>query len=442
MHNEHDTAGVAKGVALIPFLVFVLFYVGLSLWANDFYSVPMPIAFLVASAVALCLNRKVPLMARVEVFAKGMGELNIMLMCLIFILAGIFATVAKQMGAVDAAVLMVRHTIPAEFMLAGMFLVSCIISLAIGTSCGTIAALIPIAADLVAGLGGSPVLLLGAVVGGAMFGDNMSMISDTTIAATRTQNVEMRDKFILNFKMVLPAALLVLCFYLFVGHNRAVAAELLQPISGIHFLLVAPYLLLLVMSLLGMNVMALLFLGSCLACGIGIFAGAFDLWGALACCGKGALNMSETLIVAILAGGLLNVIRRNGGIAFVLKTVTRWVRSTRGCELGVFFLVSVINLFTANNTVAIVIAGPIAAELSAKFNCSPKRIASILDTASCFVQGMLPYGAQILIAVGAAKAAGVEIAALSLVGGTYYPWVMAIIVIGSILFAPRKTLAQ
>ncbi len=422
--------------ALIPFFIFVVFYLGLSIWAKDFYKVPMPVAFLVASASALFLNHKIRLMMRVEVFAKGMGDVNVMLMCLVFILAGIFASVTKSMGAVDAAVLVVRKFIPPDFMLVGLFLVSCLISLAIGTSCGTIAALTPIAANLVAPLGVSSALVVGAVIGGAMFGDNMSMISDTTIAATRTQNVGMRDKFIQNFKMILPAAIAVIVIYFILGHNESNLVPPAEEFTGMHLFLITPYALLLVLSLLGFNVMALLFFGSLLACVTGGLTGKFDFWTALECCGNGALGMSETLIVAILAGGLLKVIRWNGGIAYILRGIEKAIFSQRACEFGVFFLVSAINLFTANNTVAIVIAGPIAAELSKKFNCSPKRIASILDTASCFVQGILPYGAQILIAVGAAKAASLEISALSLAVWSLYPWIMAIIVLLWIGFRP------
>ncbi len=438
--NEKPLAsGEPSFKAILPFLLFIFFYVGLSFLARDFYKVPMSLAFLVASAEALFLNRKVKLMTRVEVFARGMGDANIMLMCLIFVLAGMFAAIAKSMGAVDAAVFVVQKFIPADFMLVGLFLLSSFISLAIGTSCGTIAALTPIGVDLVGVLGLSPALVLGAVVGGAMFGDNLSMISDTTIAATRTQNVEMRDKFIQNFKMILPAALLAVLFYLVVGGGEGVPSYVVEgSVTWHHLLLITPYLLLLGLSLLGLNVMALLFFGSVLAGVIGILTGQFNLWEAFACCQRGILDMSETLIVAMLAGGLLCVIRWNGGIEFLLRGIKKLIHSTRGCEFGVFFLTAAVNLFTANNTVAIVIAGPIAATLSAQYGCSPKRIASILDTSSCFIQGLLPYGAQILIAVGAAKAASLEISALSLVSGTCYPWMMALIVLCFIGFRPHK----
>ncbi|MBO5762716.1 MAG: Na+/H+ antiporter NhaC family protein, partial [Lentisphaeria bacterium] len=249
------------GAALIPFLIFVIFYLGLSLLAKDFYKVPMPVAFVVASAAALILNRKQSLMEKVEIFADGMGERNIMIMCLIFILAGSFAAVAKGMGAVDAAVALAQHLVPPNFMLAGIFLISCFISLAIGTSCGTIAALTPIAAGLVAPMGIAPEVMLSAVVGGAMFGDNLSMISDTTIAATRTQSVAMRDKFWINIRWVLPAALLTLIWYWHSGKEAALTAGVSLSATGGMVLAVIPYFLVLILALFGINVMALLFFG-------------------------------------------------------------------------------------------------------------------------------------------------------------------------------------
>ena len=417
--------------ALLPFGIFVVFYVGLSVWANDFYKIPMPIAFLVASAAGLLMDHRRPLMDKVEIYARGMGESNIMIMCLIFILAGVFAATAKSMGAVDSAVLIARNLIPARLLLTGIFLVSCFISLAIGTSCGTIAALTPIAAGLVGPMALDPALLLGAVIGGAMFGDNMSMISDTTIAATRTQGVTMRDKFLMNLKMILPAAVIALTIYLFSGRPGVE-----QPAAQVHWkdiLNILPYGLILVSALCGMNVMALLFLGTLLAGVLGIFSGAFSFWSFLDTAGKGALGMSETLIVAILAGGLLSIVRHNGGIGFLMTKIESRIASSRGCELGVFLLVAVVNLFTANNTVAIVISGPIAREFSQKYHCDPRRIASILDTASCVVQGMIPYGAQILIALGIAKTAGIEVSSLHLIGSLYYPMLLLVALAWSIL---------
>ena len=419
--------------ALIPFFVFVFFYAGLSIWAQDFYKVPMPAAFAVASATAFFLNRKRSIEEKVNIYASGMGESNIMLMCLIFILAGAFAAVTKAIGAVDAAVLITRHIIPSEFLLAGIFLISSLISLAIGTSCGTIAALTPIAVGLTAPMSIRPELMLGAVIGGAMFGDNLSMISDTTIAATRTQDVPMREKFLANFKMVLPAALAVIVIYLFSG-NGEYTGKVLEAVTWKHLLLIVPYLLILGLALWGLNVMTLLFFGVVFSCGLGICLGTFDIWGALNACGKGTLGMSETLIVAILAGGLLKLIRWNGGISFLMEKISKAIRTERGCEAGIFLLVSLVNLFTANNTVAIVIAGPIARELSTRYSCTPRRIASILDTASCFVQGLIPYGAQMLIAIGIARTSGLKISTLELLGTQYYQYLMLLAVIVAFFF--------
>ena len=419
--------------ALIPFFVFIVFYLGLSIWAHDFYKVPMPTAFLVASAAALVLDHKRPLSEKVEIYARGMGEPNIMIMCLIFILAGAFASTAKGMGAVDGAVAIARAVVPDSLMLLGMFLVSSFISLAVGTSCGTIAALTPIAAGLAGGLSIPPAILLGAIVGGAMFGDNLSMISDTTIAATRTQNIPMRDKFRQNILIVLPAVAVTSAIYLFCGGSaQAAAGETAQSVTWAHAFAVLPYVLILVFALLGWNVMLLLFAGTIMAGVIGIINGAFDFWGMLDLVGQGTLGMSETLIVAILAGGLLQTIRRNGGIGYLMEKIRKPVRSTRGCEFGVLLLVSVINLFTANNTVAIVIAGPIARELSEQYRCSAKRIASILDTGSCVVQGMIPYGAQILIAAGVAQTSKLDVSSLSLVGSLYYPMILGVCLIAAI----------
>ena len=418
--------------ALIPFIVFLVFYLGLSVWANDFYCVPMPVAFVVASATAFCLNRKQSLSDKVEVFARGMGEPNIMVMCLIFILAGAFASTAKAMGAVDATVLIARNLIPEQFLLAGFFLVSCFISLAIGTSCGTIAALTPIAVGLVGGMGISPVLMIGAVIGGAMFGDNMSMISDTTIAATRTQGVSMRDKFLMNLKMVSPAALIAVILYWVIGRSAAGESAATTDVSWKHIVAVIPYLTILAGALAGGNVMALLFAGTLMAIIIGIANGSFSFWNALAEVGAGTLGMAETLIVAILAGGLLGIIRYNGGIQYLLNKIERAISGLKGCEFGIFLLTGVINLFTANNTVAIVVAGPVARELSVKYQCDARRVASILDTASCVVQGLIPYGAQILIAVGIAKNSGLEISSLALICTLFYPILLGICLLLSI----------
>ena len=420
--------------ALIPFFIFLVFYLGISIWADDFYFVPMPVAFLVASAAALMQNRKYSLNEKMEVYARGMGDGNIMIMCLIFILAGAFGSVAGAMGAVDATVLAARHLIPDSLILPGFFLISCFISLAIGTSCGTIAALTPIALGLVNAMHMPPALIVGTVIGGAMFGDNMSMISDTTIAATRTQRVAMKDKFLMNLKISLPAALFAVVLYWFAGRNY-VSSTVLPTLTWQQTVLILPYVAILIGALAGLNVMGLLFLGCVIAVAIGMFTGNLTFATALKQTGVGTLGMAETLIVAILAGGLLSIIRHNGGISYLLMKIEKMISGKRGCELGVALLVGMVNLFTANNTVAIVISGPIAKVLSDKYHCDGRRIASILDTMSCVVQGMIPYGAQILIAIGVAKNAGIDLVSFDLIKYLFYPMLLAIALIFSIALA-------
>lgn len=438
-----ETAPKGHAIALLPFAIFLLFYLGLSLWSGDFYSIPMPLAFLVAGASAFCLNRpRRTLTEKMECFAKGMGESNIMIMCLIFILAGAFAATAKAAGAVDATVLICRHLIPNQLILCGFFLISCLISVAIGTSCGTIAAVMPIAVGLVEPMNISPTLMAGAVIGGAMFGDNLSMISDTTIAATRTQGVAMRDKFFANLKMVLPAAILAIVIYTSIGILQGVsdAAEALPSITAWDLLFTVPYALILFGAIMGMNVIALLFSGTVLSITVGCLSSKLTFLTALSSGGAGIQAMSETLIVALLAGGLLHTIRQNGGIDFLLSQIERLVHSSKQCEFGIMMLVSCVNLFTANNTVAIVISGPIARMLSQKYGCEPKRIAGILDTASCAVQGIIPYGAQLLIAIGILKNAGISVHSLDLIGALYYPFLIGIaLIIAILLHTPTTT---
>lgn len=436
-----DRSVKPNGWALLPFGVFAVFYVGLSLYAGNrgfdmpWYKVPMPIAFLVASAVALVFGRRRTLEEKVDAYAKGMGETNIMIMCLIFILAGAFATIAKGSGAVDAAVAIAQTVIPAKLMVAGVFMVSCLISTAIGTSCGTIAAVTPIALGFAGPLGLSPALLMGSVVAGAMFGDNLSMISDTTIAATRTQGVRMKDKFLANILIAAPAALGAFALYAVAGSSAGVVET--PSVGWREFLLVTPYVLILILALVGLNVMALLFCGTLLAATIGFGLGRLDFFGALDLLGKGTLGMSETLIVALLAGGLFRTVQANGGIIWLTEKIARLVKGPRTCEAGVALLTAAVNCFTANNTVAIVITGPIAKACSDKFNANPTRIASVLDTASCIVQGLIPYGAQILIAIGVAKGLDLSIDSISLLKGLYYQPLLAIAVLVSMLIPPR-----
>ena len=412
--------------ALIPFAVFAVFYVTLGIIARDFYRVPMTVAFLVAIASALFLNRKKKLSEKVETLAKGMAEPDIMLMCLIFVLAGAFAAVAKASGAVDSAVVIARWIIPDNFMVAGLFLVSSLISLAVGTSCGTIAAVAPIAMAFSEPLGLSPALLAGSIVSGAMFGDNLSMISDTTIAATRTQGVGMRDKFIANVALAVPAALVTLFIYLIAGSSQSGAQAVSEvAVSAKDFILILPYILVLLLALVGLNVVVVLFLGTFISAFLGVAFGPLNFWGALETAGQGTLNMSETLTIALLSGGLFNLVSEAGGIEWLTNAIAGKVRGQKSCEFGAFFLTALVNLFTANNTVAIVIAGPVVRQLGRKFKADPVRLAGIVDIAGCFVQGIIPYGAQILMATGVARSAGAEFSGLGLVGSIYYPFILA-----------------
>lgn len=422
----------ASGKALIPFVVFVLFYFGFALATRDFYRVPMTVAFLVSSATALCLNRKEKLSRKIELFAFGMGHRDIMMMCLVFVLAGAFTATAKAVGGVEAAVAVARAFVPSQFMLSGLFVVSGCISLAMGTSCGTIAAMIPIAVSLSQTLGLDAHFAAGAVVGGAMFGDNLSLISDTTIAATRTQGVEMRDKMLCNLKIVaLPALACVFLYALPMFSTPAEAITSVPAWTVEHGIKVLPYVFLFTLGLSGQNVMGLLFLGTVLNLLIGYAYGHFSFLEAFALIGDGTTNMAPTIIISLLAGGMLALVRYNGGIEFVIRSTERWIQSCRTCEAGICLLTGLMNLFTANNTIAIIVSGPLSKALGHRYGVDPKRIASLLDTTSCIVQGLLPYGAQILIATSLSTA--VQLSAFDIVRGSFYPYLMAVGVMGSIV---------
>ena len=418
--------------ALLPFLVFIIFYFGFSLWTRDFSKVPMTVAFIISSATALMLNHKEKLNKKVEIFALGMGNKDIMIMCLIFILAGAFATTAQYVGGVESAVNIAQHFIPARFMVLGLFIISSLISLSIGTSCGTIAAIVPIAVSISQNFGISPSLVLGATVGGAMFGDNMSLISDTKIAASRTQNVEIRDEMLYNLKIITIPAILCILLYLLPYFSSTGSVHPVEALTIDTFVKVIPYILLLVFGILGINVMLLLFFGIVLNSIIGIHYGIFDIFGAFGCIGDGTASMSSTIIVALLAGGLLQIVRYNGGIAFILEEASNWIKNKRSCEIGICFLVGIIDLFTANNTVAIITSGSIAKEISKKYDVNPIRTASLLDTMSCAVQGIIPYGAQILIATS--LAVSVSASSFTVMKGLFYP---ALMFLGLILSISR-----
>lgn len=424
MHKETEPWRESSFKALIPFIVFVIFYFGFSILTRDFSKVPMTVAFIISSATALILNHKEKLNKKIEIFALGMGNKDIMIMCLVFILAGAFTASAQAMGGVDAAVEISKYFIPSQFIISGLFVVSALISLSVGTSCGTIAAVVPIAVALSQSMGLNPAVVIGATIGGAMFGDNLSLISDTTIASTRTQNVEMRDKMICNLKIViLPAILCVLLYMLPTFTSEITKTAVLAPDIQAYIKII-PYILLLILGIMGINVMFLLLAGTILNTIIGISFGLFDIWGAFSFIGDGTTSMANTIIVALLAGGLLCMVRYNGGISYIINKTQYLIKNKKSCEFGITFLVGIINLFTANNTVAIITAGPIAKELSIKYGVNPKRTASLLDTTSCCVQGIIPYGAQILIATS--LAASISISSFSIMKGLFYPALMGI----------------
>ena len=431
-NQEHVQWRESSFKAIIPFIVFVLFYFGFSLWTRDFSKVPMTVAFIISSATALILNHKEKLSKKIELFALGMGNKDIMIMCLIFILAGAFTATAKAVGGVDAAVMIAQHFIPSQFMVLGLFVISALISLSIGTSCGTIAAIVPIAVSISQTFGFNPAILLGATVGGAMFGDNMSLISDTKIAASRTQNVEMRDEMFYNLKIITIPAIICLTLYALPLFTSACGnINMAQSVLNIDsFIKVAPYILLLVLGISGVNVMFLLLFGTILNTIIGISYGIFDIFAAFAYIGDGTTSMANTLIVAMLAGGLLLLVRYNGGITYIIKSTEKWIKNQKTCEIGICFLVGVINLFTANNTVAIITSGSIVKELAEKYGVKAERAASLMDTTSCCVQGMIPYGAQILIA--AALSASIGMTSFAILKGLFYPALMLLGLIFSI----------
>ena len=415
--------------SLSPLAVFLCLYLITSLLVNDFYKVPITVAFLLSSCYAIAITRGLKLEQRVYQFSVGAGNKNILLMIWIFVLAGAFAQSAKQMGAIDATVNLTLHILPDNLLLAGIFIAACFISLSIGTSVGTIVALTPVAVGLAEKTGIDLPYMVAIVVGGSFFGDNLSFISDTTIASTKTQDCVMRDKFKVNFMIVVPAALIVLGIYIFQGLSLSAAPQ----IQEIEWIKVIPYLIVLGTAIAGMNVMSVLLLGIFSTGIIGLFTGMgfFDWFGAM---GTGITGMGELIIITLLAGGMLETIRYNGGIDFIIEKLTRHVNGKRGAELSIAALVSIANLCTANNTIAIITTGPIAKDIAGKFNLDRRKVASILDTFSCFIQGIIPYGAQLLMAAGLAN-----ISPISIVGNLYYPFTMGTFALLAILFRyPRR----
>ena len=401
--------------ALVPLGVFLISYLAVSVAAGDFYKMPITVAFVLASVVAIAMSKGNTLHSRIELFCKGAANSNIMLMVLIFILAGSFAQTAKAMGAVEATVNLTLSILPGNVLAAGIFLAACVISVSVGTSVGTIVALTPVAAGLSAQTGISPALMSAVVVSGAMFGDNLSFISDTTIVATRTQGCKMADKFKTNFHIVMPFALLTTIIYILLGSG----AQSSFAGGTVSWIKVLPYGAVLAAAVMGVNVMLVL-LGGTVLCGIiGLLTGGFDIWGWTTSMGAGINGMGELIIVTILAGGMLEMIRCNGGLAWIIQKMTAKINSRRGAEMSIAGVVSFANLCTANNTIALIMAGPIAKEIAQRFEIAPNRSASLLDIFSCFVQGIIPYGAQLLMA---ASLSGVS--PVSIMQYLYYPYLL------------------
>lgn len=423
---------VAKSgfLALIPLLVFLILYLGVSLLLGDFYKVPISVAFVLASMVAVGMIRGKSMNDRIAVFSQGAAHPNVLTMIWIFVLAGAFARSAEAIGAIDAMVALTLRLLPGNLLFAGIFLAACFVSLSVGTSVGTIVALMPVAVGLAESTSVDVAYMSAIVVGGAFFGDNLSFISDTTIAATRSQGCELRDKFKVNFYMALPAALLVLLYYVVAGWNLEVVAGA----ASVDWVKIIPYLVVLVTAIAGMNVMIVLTLGLFASGVIGFCSGSFSVFDWLGTMGGGIAGMSDLIIVTLLAGGMLEVIRHNGGIDYIIRILTGRVSNRRTAELSIAALVGIANICTANNTIAIVTVGPIARKISERFGIDPRRSASLLDIFSCVVQGIIPYGAQMLMAAGLASVSPLEI-----VRYLYYPYALGAVSLLAIVFRyPRK----
>ena len=418
-------------LALSPLLVFLLVYLVSSLVARDFYKVPVAAAFIIASAYAMLITRSVDKTdGKISIFSEGAGNKNVLLMIWIFVLAGAFAATAKEIGAIDATVNATLKILPGNLIYAGLFLAACFISMAIGTSVGTIVALVPIAAGIAEEAGIGVPFLTAVIIGGAFFGDNLSFISDTTVAATKSQGCSMRDKFRVNLWIAAPAALVVTILYVVLG-LKVEAAPTVDPVQWIGLV---PYLLVIGLALAGVNVVTVLAIGIGVNGVIGWSTGAYDWIGWMASIGGGIGSMGELIIVSLLAGGMLELIRYNGGLDFIIGGLTRRIRGPRGAYFSIAGLVSLVNFCTANNTIAIITVGPLAKDISEKYGLDPRKTASILDTFSCLVQGIIPYGAQMLMASGLAG-----VSAASITGYLYYPFALGLFAALSIVLRfPRK----
>lgn len=433
MESPHQDSPKPSFLALFPLLVFFLLYIVTWIFTGSLEKLPISVAFLVASIASVLFSQKGKIQDRVETFCKGAADNTILLMVLIFILAGAFAGTAKAMGAADATVNMALQLLPKNVIIVSIFITSCFISMSMGTSSGTIAALTIIAVGISGETGLSLPMMLGVVIGGAMFGDNLSFISDTTIVATRTQGCELRDKFKVNIRILLPVTILLIFFYLYLGIESD-TPNFIKP-TEIEWIKVIPYCVVLIAALFGMNVIAVLVLGIFLSGMIGIFTDSFSVWDWASSMQTGIVSdMGELIIVSLIAGGLFEIIRYNGGIDWLINRLTRNIKTKKQAEFRVALLVCFTDLCTANNTVALIITGPIAKKISDTFGIDNRRMASLIDSFSCFTQGLLPYGAQLLIASGLS---GVN--PLNILPYLYYPVLTGVAsVIAILIQRPKK----
>ena len=429
-----------KGLlALSPLFLLIILIVAFTVYSVDSShqdtSLSLTVAFMISSIYAVAISGGMPVRKRVDTYSKGAGANNLMLMLWIYVLAGSFAASAKAMGAVDATVNLALSILPANMILPGLFLAACFISVSIGTSVGTVVALVPIAAGLAHSMDANVGMMTAIIVGGAYFGDNLSFISDTTVVATQTQNCKMSDKFKVNSMIVVPAAVLVLIAYSVMG----VGLQAPTHINEVEYMKVLPYLIVLITAIAGMNVMAVLTLGTLLCGAIGIgshllgASGSYDLFGWFSAMGNGIIGMGELIIIAMMAGGMLEIIRENGGIDFIINKITAHVNSKRGAELSIAALVSMVNICTANNTVAILTVGNISKKIGDRFGVDNRKAASILDTFSCMVQGLIPYGVQMLLAAGLANLSPMDILPY-----LYYPLAIGVAALLAILLRYPK----
>lgn len=427
--------------ALLPIVAFLVLFIGYGIWNDyNFYKMPAIAGFVTALVIAFFMNPKVPFYEKLNVAARGMADENVMIMCLVFVMAGAFSGAVNAAGGAEATVNFGLSILPQNIAVVGIFIIGCFISTSMGTSVGTITVLAPIAIGMAEKTTLSVPLCLGAAMCGAMFGDNLSMISDTTIAATRTQSCAMKDKFRENIKLVFPAAIgtLIILFIKTMGVSYTVAESLHYDLVRI-----VPYMVVLIGALVGGNVILLLAGGTILSLGVGLFYGDFGPKDIFTVLGDGITSMYDITVISIIVAGVVALIRMNGGIDWILYVIRRLVRSKKGAELGIAALSAAVDCATANNTIAIVIAGPVAKEIAEEFDISPKRTASLLDIFTSVCQGLIPYGAQILTAVSFTVGTAVEISPVELMPYCYYPMLMTVSVLLFIFFGGKhKNMAE